>query len=103
VYSFICFFLKYLLTSSGVLFSQLLKEHNNLAAVVVVTAGALQSEARICRILLTSSCFELGPWGNDGSALACSFFIVSKKVRKGGPFKLNKPNCAKSSGFAVTY
>jgi hypothetical protein len=65
----------------------MLTEHKNPAAVVVVTAaaGALQTEARICKILLTSSCFEWGPWENDGSALACSFFIVSKKVRKGGP------------------
>jgi hypothetical protein len=45
---------------SGVLFSQLLTENKNLAAVVVFTAaaGTLQTEARICRILLTSSCFE---------------------------------------------
>jgi hypothetical protein len=46
VYSFIYFFQKYLLASSGVLFSQLLTEHKNHAAVVVVTeaAGALQTE-----------------------------------------------------------
>jgi hypothetical protein len=51
---------KYLLTPSGALFSQLLTEPKNLAAVVVVTAaaGALRTEARIYRILLTSSCFE---------------------------------------------
>ena len=44
------FFKKYLLASSGVLFSQLLTEHKNLASVVVVTAaaGALQTEARFC-------------------------------------------------------
>jgi hypothetical protein len=60
VYKFICFFQKYHLASSGILFSQMLTEHKNPAAVVVVTAaaGALQTEARICKILLTSSCFE---------------------------------------------
>ena len=54
------FFQKYHLASSGILFSQMLTEHKNPAAVVVVTAaaGALQTEARICKILLTSSCFE---------------------------------------------
>ena len=44
------FFKKYLLASSGVLFSQLLTEHKNLAVIVVVAAAAvaaLQTEAVI--------------------------------------------------------
>ena len=61
---YLFFLQKYHLASSGILFSQMLTEHKNPAAVVVVTAaaGALQTEARICKILLTSSCFEWGPW-----------------------------------------
>ena len=43
---------------------------------------------RNCSILLTSCCFEWGPLENNGSAIALSFFIVSKNVRKQGPLKM---------------
>ena len=40
----------------------------------------------LCTVLFAFStfCFDCGLWENDGSALACSFFIVSKNVRKQG-------------------
>jgi hypothetical protein len=38
---------KHLLVPSGVLFSQLLTEHKNLAAVVIVGVAVLQTEALI--------------------------------------------------------